>query len=212
MLFTIEPVLRTHLSSLKSEKDGGPPPIEKSFVRKGDKLANPAKPAPRKSLLSGSTDWRLLVDFTDRNIVSPPEIIATSERPDIVIWSVTLKKVIMIELTCPAEEGIEANRERKHVRYEQLTQDIAIAGWVPDLLTIEFGARGYVAYSTERCFRQLGMQKRTVSSLCKSLSRVVARCSYAIYLSRKNKDWDKKRELLTEADVLRRSVQGQATA
>ena len=120
MLFTIGPVLRTHLSSLKSEKDGGPPPVEKSFVRKGDKLANPAKPAPRKSLLSGSTDWRLRVDFTDRNIVLPPEIIATSERPDIVIWSVTLKKVIMIELTCPAEEGIEAARERKHARYEQL--------------------------------------------------------------------------------------------
>ena len=41
------------------------------------------------------------------------------------------------------------------------------------------------------------MQKRKVSSLCKSLSCVVARCAYAIYLSRKNKDWDKNRELLT---------------
>ena len=83
----------------------------------------------------------------------PPEIIATSERPDIVIWSVALKKVIMIELTCPAVEGIEAARVRKFARYEQLKQDIADAGWVPDLLTIEVGARGYVAYSTERCFR-----------------------------------------------------------
>ena len=75
------------------------------------------------------------------------------------------------------------------------------------LLTIEVGARGYVAYSTERCFRQLGMQKRTASALCKSLSGVVARCSYAIYLSQNNKDWDKKRELLGEADVLRPPVQ-----
>ena len=67
-----------------------------------------------------------------------------------MIWSVTLKKVIMIELTCPAEEGIEAARERKHARYEQLKQDSANAGWVAHLLTIEVGARGYVAYSTKR--------------------------------------------------------------
>ena len=107
----------------------------------------------------------------------------------------------MIELTCPAEEGIEAARERKLGRYFQLKQDIDGAGWAAGLLTIEVGARGYVAYSTERSFRQLGMPKRTVSSLCKSLSRVVARCSYAIYLSRNNKDWDKKRALLAETHV-----------
>ena len=47
----------------------------------------------------------------------------------------------MIELTCPAEEGIEAARVRKQARYEQLTQDIANAGWVADLLTIEVGVR-----------------------------------------------------------------------
>ena len=84
MLSTIEPVLRAHLSSLKNEKDAEPPPIEKSFVRKGDKLANPAKLAPRKSLLSGSTDWQLLVDYSDRPIVFPPDILATNQRPDIV--------------------------------------------------------------------------------------------------------------------------------
>ena len=121
-----------------------------------------------------------------------------------MIWSVALKKGIMkgimIELTCPAEEGIEAARERKLGRYSQLKQDIGDVGRAAGLLTIEVGARGYVAYSTESCFRQLDMQKRTVSSLCKSLSCVVALCSYAIYLSRNNSTWDKKRELLTEAN------------
>ena len=60
MLSMIEPVLKAHLSSLKNEQDGGPPPIEKSFVRKGDNLVHPAKLAPRKSLLYGSTDWNCL--------------------------------------------------------------------------------------------------------------------------------------------------------
>ena len=99
--------------SFKNEKDDGPPPIEKSFVRKGDNLAHSAKLAPRKSLLSRSTHWRLLVDYLDRPIVFPREILATNQRPDIVIWSVALKKVVMVELTCLAEEGIEAAVERK---------------------------------------------------------------------------------------------------
>ena len=72
------------------------------------------------------------------------------------------------------------------------------------LPTIEVGARGYVAYSTESCFRQLGMQKRTVNSLCKSLSRVVARCSYAIYLSRNNKAWDKNGNCLQKQIALQK--------
>ena len=72
MLSRIEPVLKAHLSSLKNEKDGGPPPIEKIFVCKGDNLAHPAKLAPRTSLLSGSTDWKLLVDYSDRPIVFSP--------------------------------------------------------------------------------------------------------------------------------------------
>ena len=74
-----------------------------------------------------------------------------------MLWSVALKKVVMVELTCPAEEGIEAAVERKLGRYTQLKQDIEEVGWVAGLLTTEGGARGSVAYSTERCFRQLGM-------------------------------------------------------
>ena len=62
MLSTIEPVLRAHHSSLTCVKASETPPMEKSFVREGRKLAVPAKPTPRKSLLSGSTDWCMLVD------------------------------------------------------------------------------------------------------------------------------------------------------
>ena len=52
-----------------------------------------------------------------------------------MIWSVALKKVVMVELTCPAEEGIEAAVERKLGRYTQLKQDIEEVGWVAGLLT-----------------------------------------------------------------------------
>ena len=133
MLSTIEPVLRTHLSSLTCEKVGGPPPIEKSFAGEGGKLANPV-------LLSGNTDWHLVVDYTNRNIMfspPPPWIVATSQRREIVLRSVALKKVIMVELTCPAEEGIEAAVERKLRRCTQLKQVTEEVGWVvPKLLEL----------------------------------------------------------------------------
>ena len=37
MLSTMEAVLKAHLSFLKNEKDGEPPPIEESFVRKQER-------------------------------------------------------------------------------------------------------------------------------------------------------------------------------
>ena len=46
----------------------------------------------------------------------------------------------MVELTCPAKEGIEAAVERKLGRFTQLKQDIEEVGWVAGLLTIEVGA------------------------------------------------------------------------
>lgn len=108
-----------------------------------------------------------------------------------------LRVVILVELTCPAEEGIQAASLRKVARYTELSELIDQSGWKPHLMTIEVGARGYVAHSTRRCFRKLGLTGREVSSLCKILSSVSARCSYAIYLSSGTADWDRNRALVT---------------
>ena len=55
---------------------------------------------------AGSNDWKLLIDLPDANYVFPPEVLATFQRPDIVIWSERLQKILLIELTCPSEENI----------------------------------------------------------------------------------------------------------
>ena len=73
-------------------------------------------------LLSKGTDWNLLVDLPGHNYVFPPEIYATSERPDIVIWSLTLHQAYIIELTCPAEEGIQTAAMRKLSKYTPLAE------------------------------------------------------------------------------------------
>ncbi|KAK0153977.1 hypothetical protein N1851_003944 [Merluccius polli] len=56
----------------------------------------------RRSLLTPGCDWNLRVDL-DRQLKFPPEITTTSLRPDIILWSPSVKAVILAELTVPWE-------------------------------------------------------------------------------------------------------------
>ena len=98
----------------------------------------------------------------------------------------------MIELTCPAEEGIDNAHQRKMARYKNLNDNTS---WTPILRTIEIGARGFVAKSVRHCFKTLGFNYREINKLTNQLSNIVVRCSYDIYLSRKSA-WDKNKTLL----------------
>ena len=60
------------------------------------------------------------MDYDDAQIVFPAIICATDNRPDVVIWSKESKRVIIIELTVPAEENIANAHHRKTVKYEAL--------------------------------------------------------------------------------------------
>ncbi len=50
----------------------------------------------------------------------PPHITETTLRPDIVLWSDSLKSFLMLELTVPWEERMEEAFERKRAKYEEL--------------------------------------------------------------------------------------------
>ena len=109
----------------------------------------------------------MLIDFDHKKITFPPEICSTDQRPDIVIWSLSLKSAICIELTCPADENIQAAHKYKSDRYVDLEGLASTNGWRIRILPIEVGARGFVARSMNSCFRNLGFTPRASSSLCK---------------------------------------------
>ena len=67
-------------------------------------------------MLSKANDWKHLVDLPGSNYVFPPENYSTAKGPDILIWSVQLHEVLLVELTCPAEEGIKTAQVRKEGR------------------------------------------------------------------------------------------------
>ena len=111
-----------------------------SFVRAGQKNKVP-RDKPQRGLLEYANDWVVQVDFKNCNLVFPPCICATNLRPDAVLWSMNSRTVILLELTCCAEEGVSAAQTRKEARYEELLEEIrATKTWTARLLTVEVGA------------------------------------------------------------------------
>ena len=171
--------------------------LSSSFVRPGTTAAS-RRSKRRASILDGATDWRVLVDFENAPIIFPPEITISNKRPDINIWSITLKHVVLFELTCGAEEGVTAAVHRKTYRYhKELIPAIEASGWTYTFRTMEVCARGMVAHSTRHCLQLLGFSYSHATRICKELSIVVARCSYTIWVSRAHNDWDRSRALIT---------------
>jgi len=169
--------------------------FQRCFVRAGNPVPG-KKPLPKENLLTSANDWNLLIDYTHRTIVFPPSIYATNQRPDGVIWSKMSRSVILLELTCCAEEGLKAAQLRKEVRYQELIENVRASGWRAELLTIEVGARGLIGNRCFRAFVKLGLSSSVSSSLCKTLSIVVARCSYAIYLAHSSLTWSHNTDLV----------------
>ena len=93
-------------------------PFQIDFVRMGEKKRRRGRlPRAYTSLLDHAHDWIMLLDFDQKRSLFPVEICSTSQRPDIVIWSPSTKVVIVVELTCPAEENILSAQIRKLGRY-----------------------------------------------------------------------------------------------
>ena len=67
----------------------------------------PRKRTPPVGILHHASDWILLADL-NKTYCFPAHIAFTQLRPDIAIFSNSLRKLILIELTCPCEENMES--------------------------------------------------------------------------------------------------------
>ena len=202
VLSLIGQTLSLHVEYINSLQPKAAKSTSIAFVKAGGAVQNQkrtSKKADRAHMLSKANDWKLLVDLPGSNYVFPPEIYSTAERPDILIWSAQLQEIFLVELTCPAEEGIQAAQVRKEGRYLSLLDNISRdTTWKPKLLTVEVGVRGFVANTSRQAFLKLGLQSQKVSALCKKLSSTAAKCSYTIYLAANSKAWDHDRPLLDQ--------------
>ena len=63
-----------------------------------------------------------LVDTRQTQYQIPPDIAASSQRPDICIYSKVSKKVCFIELTSPIEENMKLWKLKKRTKYMDLIE------------------------------------------------------------------------------------------
>ena len=174
-------VLKTFILTIKDTVPISPQPsIE--FVRKGTKV--PHKRTPPVGILHLSSDWILLADL-NKTYCFPVHIAFT----DIKIFPDSLRKVILIELTCPCEENMESWHGTKINKYSALKTIIESKGWCLELFAVEVGARGYWSRSVLCCFKKLGFNNELIRNTIKKGSKSSMECSFCIWLARNNKEW-----------------------
>ena len=156
------------------------------FVKKGTKV--PHKRTPPVGILHQASYWVLLADI-DSNYYLPIHIAFTQLRPDITIFSNILRKVILIELTCPCEENMESWHSTKINKYLALKATIESNGWSVELFAVEVGARGYCLKSVLCCLKKLGFNNTLIRNNMKNVSKSSMECSFCIWLARNSKEW-----------------------
>ena len=138
--------------------------------------------------LDKARDWKMRVDL-DHRLVVPAEIVKTSLRPDLIMWSVSHKTCYIVELTVPWEAAVEEAYERKNLKYAELAAQIKQNGWQVDVLPVEVGCRGFVAKSTTRLLSRMGVAGLQFRRAVRALSQAAEQSSNWLWLKRKQAEW-----------------------
>ncbi|KAJ8341252.1 hypothetical protein SKAU_G00335430 [Synaphobranchus kaupii] len=157
------------------------------FARAGENI-NAPRPSNMGRLLSPGSEWNMKVDL-GRQLQFPREIAETSLRPDMVLWSVASKTVLLVELTVPWEGGLETAHERKRAKYSDLAAECREAGWKATVCPVEVGCRGFVGSSTSRLLRDLGCTGAGHRRASKELAEEAEKGSFWLWLRRKDTSW-----------------------
>ena len=180
------------LESRRTSVNSLPPPSSRwkptPFVREGKKQASRTTARPDFGQLGRARDWKMLTDL-DTKLCFPAEIASTNLRPDLVLWSASLKHVYIIELTVPWEGAVEEAYERKKLRYSELAADAQQQGWKAKVCPVEVGCRGFVATSTTRLLREMGVRGKAHRQAVKDLSRAAEKGSQWVWMKRKDATW-----------------------
>ena len=95
------------------------------FMKQGDPLKTSRK--YEFGILHKAKDWVMEVD-KNQQLQFPEVVCISTKRPDVVIYLLNLRKVILIDLTCPIEENIEEKHSEKLSRYEGLVTGLTLVG------------------------------------------------------------------------------------
>ena len=179
-------VLETGLSKkVKDINDGKVPKVGNleriNFVKQGKEAT--AKNARRlRADERWSGQWKIAADL-ESPMVFP--LIATAQRPDIVLWSDDTKKAVIMELTVSWEDNIKAAEQRKSERYEDLIERCEEDGWDVEYYHIGIGARGFIDKAFIYLLKsRLGFSQSEISKLSSEVQETVVKASMWLWLKR----------------------------
>ncbi|KAJ8014448.1 hypothetical protein DPEC_G00040330 [Dallia pectoralis] len=155
-----------------------------TFIPEGEKRPNYRPIRPETGQLATARDWKMLADL-GQQLNFPPEIAVTTLRPDLVLWSPSLKSVYIIELTVPWESSTEEAYEHNKLRYTDLAADAQQRGWRAKIYPVEVGCRGFVASSTTRLLKDHGICGQALRQTIRAVSEAAKRSSHWIWIKRK---------------------------
>ncbi|XP_033750531.1 uncharacterized protein LOC117334822 [Pecten maximus] len=156
------------------------------FVKEGQSV--PVQGTNKKSgLLEMADDWTMEVDLHGRS--SFPNIVQTSLRPDIVLWSRGEKKLLLVELTVPWEERCVQANERKRAKYEDLLAECWEQVWQTWNFPVEVGYRGFPAQSVWRTLSALGLTGLERRRAVQRLAQAAERASSWVWRKREESTW-----------------------
>ena len=158
---------------------------EKIFILAGAKKPK-KKTSPSPSILQTASDWCITVDLPEMTYHFPAYVAVTAKKPDIVLWSQSRRLIVLIELTVPAERGVQAANIRKTLSYKDLEAQCRLNKWSVERMPVELGVLGFVADSMQVALKKLGVWSKTLHT---SLSEMALRCSYLIFLQHKSQVW-----------------------
>ena len=163
-----------------------------TFCKAGENLPK-QPPSQRKRLndqfVTSSADWQVLVDMKDEKLVFPHFIAPTTCRPDIVLFSKELRRVLWLELTVCSEDRFAQSREIKIERYRHLHSACVRNGWDTESHTAEVGARGAISTSLDSFARSLRCTKEQRRLLRRNCRQAALNSSYVLWLRRRERTW-----------------------
>jgi hypothetical protein len=126
----------------------------------------------------------------DHLLVFPPCTgVVTTVRPDVVIYSVSRKIVIWIELTVPVERRFLESAVKKTMRYKHLEIALAGNGWTVHPFTAEVGCIGFLSQTARRSLKALGFRGSQLKHTLSRMSQAARRSSFYIWNARRERDW-----------------------
>jgi hypothetical protein len=169
-----------------------------AFVKADDKTKGRRRAVSRvESIVNDADDWKVLFDLhydesgRKHQAVFPPELLATGQMPDGLVWSVKSRSVILLELTVPWETRIADAHVRKQRRYNQIQTSLEMCqpAWKVVRFDFEVGVRGYLDHSVQVLLKGFGLTKPDRKACKARKSDTALHCSYVLFLNRANTHW-----------------------